>query len=137
MIEMTNFEEFVYEALSNRAEVYDDDDKVNCLLNHYEKTIGLYVDMVRENCIPSAMNIVDNDYYKLNLICFDADEEVDDSKIDEVMDYYTYGKDEIYLKQDDELGKTYLYSFKLPINRDFDKKNLIKSYEVDAEEMEF
>ncbi|XVG95668.1 hypothetical protein ACGCUP_00055 [Eubacteriales bacterium KG125] len=136
---MTNFEEYVLESLTTQAKKWSDENKIDILINHYESNIDFYALVVKDGLVHSPAEIVDNDYNNLHYILFDKDEKIDVNKIGEAMEYYTE-EESVYFGKDNIKGDKYLYSFKVPITRDFDKNEFLMregfSFSKD-EEIEF
>lgn len=137
---MTNFEEYVLESLTTQALKWRDEDKVNILINHYERNINFYALVVRDGLVQSPSEIVDKDYYDLNYILFDSSDKLDANKLEEAKRYYTE-KEVVYFEKDNITGEKYLYSFKKPITKDFKKNEFLVSEEFsfskDEQEVEF
>ena len=134
--QMTNFQNYILESLSTQAMKWTDEEKVSCLINHYEKNIELYENVVASGLVSSPAEIVDKDYFNLNMICFEKHEAVSTEKIKEVKEYFNNDED-IYFEEDIASGCKYLYSLTLPITRDFNKKELLEKEVSEDEEFEF
>ncbi|MDY6037491.1 MAG: hypothetical protein SPI74_00605 [Eubacterium sp.] len=132
---MTNFQNYILASLTTQAMTFNDDDRVNCLINHYEENIELYENVVAQGLVHSPAEIVDTDYYNIDLIFFDKDDNVDMKKIEEVREYFP--ADEIYFATDSANGDKYLYSLTLPITKNFTKDELLAREIEEAEEFEF
>ncbi len=122
---MTNLESFIFESLKERAVTHTDFDKVDCLINHYQQNIAIYENVVTSGVIGSPVEIVDNDYYNINLICFSANEKVNVEKIEEVKEYYNKLDEKIMFIKDESSEEKYLYSFSAKIVDVFDKEDLL------------
>lgn len=131
---MTNFQNYILESLTEHAMSFTDEEKANCLINHYEKNIEFYGNVVEQGFVHSPAEIVDRDYYNLNMILFYNMEDVDMEKIKEVREYFNNSED-IYFEEDSANGNKYLYSLTLPILKNFTKDELLAK-DID-EEMEF
>ena len=122
---MTNFQNYVLESLSTQAMKWTDEEKVSCLINHYEKNIELYENVVASGLVSSPAEIVDNDYFNLHMIYFNPYEDVNPEKIKEIRAYFNKDED-IYFEEDTALGCKYLYSLTVPITNNFNKEELLK-----------
>lgn len=131
---MTNFQTYILESLITQAMSFTDEGKGACLINHYEKNIELYENVVAQGLVHSPAEIVDTDYYNISLIFFYNTEDVDMKKIEEVREYFN-NSEEIYFEEDDANGNKYLYSLSLPITKNFTKDELLVK-DID-EELEF
>lgn len=133
---MTNFQNYVLESLSTQTMKWTDEEKVSCLINHYEKNIELYENVVASGLVGSPAEIVDNDYFNLHMICFNPYEDVNPEKVKEIRAHFNKDED-IYFEEDTASGCKYLYSLTLPITRDFNKKELLEKEASEDEEFEF
>lgn len=122
---MTNLESFIFESLKERAVTHTDFDKVDCLINHYQQNIAIYENVVTSGVIGSPVEIVDNDYYNINLICLSASEKVSAKKVEEVKEYYNKHGEKIMFIKDESSGEKYLYSFSAKILDVFAKEDLL------------
>lgn len=133
---MTNFQNYVLESLSTQTMKWTDEEKVSCLINHYEKNIELYENVVASGLVSSPAEIVDKDYFNLDMIYFDPYEDVSSEKIKEVREYFNNNED-VYFEEDTASGCKYLYSLTLPITNNFNKKELLEKEASEDEEFEF